>query len=64
MGDETKQELSQPKVLLQKGESFMLELRGMVVHMRGLEECRVQFQNEVDSMKMIVKEEDKRLVQV
>jgi hypothetical protein len=30
----------------------------MVVHMRELEECHVQFQNEVDSMKMIVKVED------
>jgi hypothetical protein len=60
--DETKQERRQIK-MLQEGDNFMLELRGMVAFMKELEERRGQSQNEVDSIQTIVKVEDQRHAQ-
>jgi hypothetical protein len=57
---ETQQKLSDPRILFQKGVSFMGELRVALESMQNLEERRGQFQNEMDSMKDIMKVEDER----
>jgi hypothetical protein len=50
--DETKQELSQPRIL-RKDERFMLEMRCVVAFMQDLEERCAQFQNEMNSVKIL-----------
>jgi hypothetical protein len=47
-------------MLLQKCESFMLDLGDMVAFMQALEERRSQILNEVDLVKIITKVEDDR----
>jgi hypothetical protein len=56
MDAETKQELRELRMLLQEGENDMLKLKDMVTLMQELEERCDQLQNEVDSMKNMMKE--------
>jgi hypothetical protein len=53
--DETKQELRQLRMLIQKCENDMLKLRGTMAFMEQLEERCAQLQNDMDSVKNIMK---------
>jgi hypothetical protein len=62
--DETTQEPSQSTMLLHQWESEMLEWRGKLARMQESELLRDQFQNEMKSLKMIVKTQDESLIQI
>jgi hypothetical protein len=63
--DETKQELSELKMLLQKSESLVLELRDSVTFMQEVEDkLYSQIQNQMASVKMMMKVVDKSHVQL
>jgi hypothetical protein len=63
--DETKQELSQLKMLLQKGESLILEVRGTVMFMEEMEDrLHSQFQNQTDSIKKMMQMVDENHLQL
>jgi hypothetical protein len=52
--DETKQEVPELKMLLQKSESLILELRDGVTFMQEVEDkLHSQYQNQMDSIKMM-----------
>jgi hypothetical protein len=56
----TKQELSHPMIILQKGESSAREMGGALAFMQELEERRGQFQNKLEPIKKIVNVEKER----
>jgi hypothetical protein len=51
-------------MLIHQWESAMLEFRGTLARMQELQELRAQFQNEMKSLKIIVKAQDENLIQL
>jgi hypothetical protein len=55
--DETQKELSDPRIVFQKGESLMREMKGALKYMRGVQEGSRQWQNAMHTLQRIKKEE-------
>jgi hypothetical protein len=54
------EELSDPRILFQKGEDLVREMKGALEFMRGVQQGRRQLQNAMDSLERIKKEENER----
>jgi hypothetical protein len=64
-GDEREQKLSQLRMLVKEGNSFMLELRATLALVKDAEAHRhAQFQNVMDSVRKMMMERDERCAEV